>query len=81
MIANNQAYKILVLKNNARLRPCISKINNTIIENSENPSIVMAKYNLLEHRDSYLWHQEIRGVIIEKKWMVILMKMTLLTIE
>ena len=45
---NNDAYyKKLALKNNAPFLSCISKINNTLIDNAENLDIVMPMYNLL----------------------------------
>ena len=45
--------KILTFKNNALLRSCISKINNTSIDNAKDLDIVMAMYNLLEYCDKY----------------------------
>ena len=41
--------KNLIFKNNAPFRSCISKINNTFIDNTKDLDIVMPKYNLLEH--------------------------------
>ena len=35
------------------LHLCISKINNTFIDNAEGLDITMPTYNLLEHRDNY----------------------------
>ena len=45
--------KKLTFKNNAPFRSCISKINNTFIDNAEDLDIIMAMYNLLEHGDNY----------------------------
>ena len=46
---NDNAYdKKLALKNNAPFLSCISKINNTLIDNEEDLDIVMPMYNLLE---------------------------------
>ena len=45
--------KKLALKNNAPFRSCISKINNTFIDNAEDLVIVMPMYNLLEYSDNY----------------------------
>ena len=39
--------------NNAPFRSCISKINNTFIDNAEDLDIVMPMYNLLEYSDNY----------------------------
>ena len=38
--------KKLTFENNATLRSCISKINNTCIDNAEDLDIVMSMYNL-----------------------------------
>ena len=45
--------KKLVFKNNAPFRSCISKVNNTFIDNAEHLHIVMPMYNLLEYSDNY----------------------------
>ena len=49
----NRRNKNLTFKNNAPFRSCISKINNTLIDNAENRDIVMPMCNLLEHSESY----------------------------
>ena len=43
----------MVFKNHASLRSCITKINNTFVDNSEDLDIVMPMYNLLEYGDHY----------------------------
>ena len=45
--------KKLIFKNNVPFRSCISKINNTFIDNAEELDIVMLMYNLLEYSDNY----------------------------
>ena len=40
-------------KNNAPTRSCISKINNTFIDNAEDLDIVMMMHNLLEYNNHY----------------------------
>ena len=45
--------KKVVFKNCAPFTSCISKINNTQIDNAEYIDIVMPMYNLIEHRDNY----------------------------
>ena len=45
--------KKLIFKNNALVRSCILKINNTFIDNAEDLDIVMSMYNLLEYSDNY----------------------------
>ena len=50
---NNGYDKKLAFKNNAPFVSCISKINNTLIDNAEDLDIVMPMYNLLEHSKNY----------------------------
>ena len=45
--------KQVILKNCAPFTNCISKINNTQIDNAEYIDIVMAMYNLIEYSDNY----------------------------
>ena len=45
--------KKLTFKSNAPFRSCISKINNTCVDNVEDLDIVMPTYNLLEYRNNY----------------------------
>ena len=51
--ANNRRNKKLTFKNNAPFRSCISKINNTFIENVEDLNIVVPMYNFLEYGGNY----------------------------
>ena len=41
------------LKNNAPVINCISKINNVLIDSTENLDIVMPMYNLIEYSKNY----------------------------
>ena len=51
---NNNVYdKKLAFTNNAPLVSCVSKINNTLIDNAEDLDIVMPMYNLLEYSKNY----------------------------
>ena len=51
---NNNAYdKKLAFKNNAPFTSCISKINNTLIDNAKDLDVVMPMYNLLEYSKNY----------------------------
>ena len=51
---DNDAYdKKLAFKNNAPFVSCISKINNTLIDNAEDLDITMPMYNLVEYSKSY----------------------------
>ena len=43
----------MAFEDNASLRSCISKINNTSIDNAEDLDIVMLVYNLSEYSQSY----------------------------
>ena len=45
--------KKLIFKINALITLCISKINNTFIDNTEDPDIIIPKINLLEYSDDY----------------------------
>ena len=49
----NRRNKKLTFKNDVPFRSCISKLNNTFIDNSEDLDIVMLIYNLLEYSDNY----------------------------
>ena len=51
--ANNTNKKV-IFKNCTPFTSCISKINNTQIDNVEYIDIVMPMYNLIEYSDSYL---------------------------
>ena len=52
--ANNTNKKLTkILKNCAPFTNCISKINNTQIDNAEYIDIVMPMYNLIEYSDNY----------------------------
>ena len=50
--ANNCAKKV-IFKNCAPFTNCISKTNNTEIDNAEYIDIVMSMYNLIEYSDNY----------------------------
>ena len=51
---DDDAYdKILAFKNHAPFNSCITKINNTLIDNAEDLDIVMPMYNLIEYSRNY----------------------------
>ena len=51
---DNDPYdKKLAFKNNATFTSCISKINNTLIDNAEDLDVVMPMYNLIEYSKTY----------------------------
>ena len=51
--AANNTNKKVIFKNCAPFTNCISKINNTQIDNAENIDMVMPMYNLIECRDNH----------------------------
>ena len=51
-VANNSNKKV-IFKNCAPFTNCISKINNTQIDNAEYIDIVMPMYNLIEYSNKY----------------------------
>ena len=51
---DNDAYdKKLAFKNSAPFTSCISKINNTLIDNAEDLDILMPMYHLIEYSKNY----------------------------
>ena len=51
--ATNNTAKMVIFKNCAPFTNCISKINNTQIDNAEYPDILIPMYNLIEYSDNY----------------------------
>ena len=51
--APNNADKNVIFKNCASCTACISRINNTLINNAEYIDVVMPMYHLIEYRDNY----------------------------
>ena len=49
----NNTDKKVIFKNCAPFTNCISKINNTQIDNAKDIDIVMSMYNLIEYSDNY----------------------------
>ena len=71
---DHNAYdKKLAFKNNATFIYCISKINNTLIDNAEDLDIAMPVYNLLEYGKNYRKTTGSCGVITEMNQAVVLM--------
>ena len=58
------------LKNSAPFRSCISQIINILIDNAEDPHIVMSMYHLLEYRDNYYKNC---GIVIVMKLIIMMM--------
>ena len=59
--AVNNTNKEVVFKNCVPFTNCITKINDTHLENAEHIDIVMPMYNLIEYSDTYVRHQEVYG--------------------
>ena len=49
----NRRNKKLTFKNNGLFKSCISKINNTFVDNAEDLDIAMLMYHLLEYNKNY----------------------------
>ena len=49
----NKRDKSVIFKNCASFTKCISRINNTDIDNAKDIDIVMPMYNLIEYSDNY----------------------------
>ena len=54
----------LAFKNNKPFISCISKINNTLIDNTEDLDVVTPMYNLIEYSKNYKNTQVVYGIII-----------------
>ena len=50
---NDACDKKLALKNNAPFISCISKINNTLIDNAQDLEIVIPMHNLIEYSKNF----------------------------
>ena len=50
---NDKAEKDVVFKNNGPFRSCMTKINNTLMENAEDLNIIIPMYNLLEYSHNH----------------------------
>ena len=64
--AANNTNKKVIFKNCAPFTSCISKINNTQIDNAEYIDIVMPMYNLIQYSDNFQKHLEVCGSIVKK---------------
>ena len=50
---SNNRNKKVILKNSVPFSSCVSKINNTQVDNAENIETVLPIYNLIEYSDNY----------------------------
>ena len=69
---NKIKQKGVVFKMNTPFSLCISKINNTFINNAEDVDIVMTMYNLLVYSYNFLQYQEVCWIIVEMKWLMLI---------
>ena len=53
-VAANNINKKVIFKNCAPFINCMSKINNTQVDNAKDIDIVMSMYNLLEYSDNFV---------------------------
>ena len=67
--AANNTNKKVIFKNCAPFTNCISKINNTQIDNAEYIDIVIPMYNLIEYLIIIRKHLEDYGNIVKKYWL------------
>ena len=51
--AGDERNKLVIFKNYAPFTKCISRINNTGIDNAQDIDIVMPMYNFIEYSDNY----------------------------
>ena len=72
--------KNLSFNNNALFRSCRSKINITLIASAEDLDIIMPMYDLLEYGNNFFffWHREVYPIVLEIKWMILLMKLRIM---
>ena len=74
---DNDAYdKKLAFKNNAPFISCITKINNTLIDNAEDLDIVMPMYNLIEYSKNYRRKQGVCGITEMNQIVVMMVQVT-----
>ena len=63
--------KSVTFKNWAPFTKCISRINNTDLDNAQNIDIAMSMYNLIEYSDNYSkQHQDVYGNTIKMILMI-----------
>ena len=80
----NNTNKKVIFKNCSQFTNCVSKINNTQIDNTEYIDIVMSMYNLIEYSDNYsktsgsLWQYCKKIPAADDDWDIILMGLMLL---
>ena len=63
--AANNVNKKVIFKNCMLFIKCISRMNNTQVDDAHDIDVVMPKYNLIEYGDNYSKHLEFYGNIVE----------------
>ena len=57
----------VIFKNCLSFSNCISKVNNTLVDDADDIDVVMLMYNLIEYRDNYLRTSEILWLYCREK--------------
>ena len=68
---NDVCDKKLAFKNNAPFVSCVSKINNTFIDNAEDLDVAIPMYNLLEYSKNYSKTTGVFGITTEMNQIVV----------
>ena len=68
---NDACDKKLAFKNNAPFVSCVSKINNTFIDNAEDLDVAIPMYNLLEYSKNYSKTTGVFGITTEMNQIVV----------
>ena len=81
--AVNNTNKKVIFKNCATFTGCITKINNTKVDDAQETDIVMSMYNLIEYSDAYsnfilILNQEVDSNTIEMNQLYTLMAILLI---
>ena len=81
--AVNNTNKKVIFKNCATFTGCITKINNTKVDDAQETDIVMSMYNLIEYSDAYsnfilILNQEVHSNTIEMNQLYTLMAILLI---
>ena len=70
---NNGANKEVIFKNYLPFTKCISRINNTQVDDAHDINVVMPMYNFIENSNNYQKHLEFCGNILKIKQIYILL--------
>ena len=68
--ANNASNKKVIFRNSAPFTNCISRINNTEVDDAHDVDVVMPTYNLIKYSDNYLKTSGILWQYCRDKWVL-----------